>query len=163
MRRIVSAVETMAAVSLLVIALVTAANVVLRATFVVQIPDWFDGTRLLMSIALFWGIAVTTWHGTHICVDLLWELLGRRGRRVLDLIAGLITAAFLVPTAWMVGGKVLSAGTQVTTDLRLPIVWFTGVAAAGAFAAAGLAVVRFLLDASGRRVPQGYETRSDGS
>ncbi len=46
MRRLVAAIESVAALSLLIIALVTAGNVVLRDLFAVQIPDWFDGSRM---------------------------------------------------------------------------------------------------------------------
>ncbi|MGE0316090.1 MAG: TRAP transporter small permease [Lautropia sp.] len=144
MRRLVSAIETTAALSLLLIALVTAGNVVLRDLFAVQIPDWFDGSRMLMAIALFWGIAVTTWHASHICVDVLRERLGPTRRRVLDLVNGAIAFVFLAPMAWMVWAKVLSSGTQSTTDLRIPLIWFTGVAASGAVAAALLALLRLV-------------------
>lgn len=142
MKRLIAATETVAAVFLLLIALVTAANVALRDLFSVQIPDWFDGTKMLMAIALFWGIAVATYHAGHIAVDIVWEHLRPRGRRVLDIVAGLFTLAFLVPMAWMVFSKVLASGTQATTDLRLPLVWFTSVAACGAVAAALLALAR---------------------
>ena len=132
MRRVLAAIETLAAVFLLAIALLTATNVALRDLLAVQIPDWFDGSKLLMGIALFWGIALATYHASHICVDIVWEHLGRRGRRVLDVLAGVVTLAFLAPMAWMVWVKVLGSGTQATSDLRLPLVWFTSVAAAGA-------------------------------
>lgn len=149
MHRFVSAIETTAALALLLIALVTAGNVVLRDLFAVQIPDWFDGSRMLMAIALFWGIAVTTWYGSHICVDVLRSRLGVGGRRAIDLITGAITLAFLAPMAWMVWAKVLASGTQTTTDLRIPLIWFTGVAASGAVAAALLALLRLVRDARG--------------
>jgi TRAP-type transport system small permease protein len=149
MRRLLSAIETVAAVFLLLIALLTAGNVALRDLLSVQIPDWFDGSKLLMGIALFWGIALATYHASHICVDIVWEHLGRRGRQALDVVAGSITLAFLAPMAWMVWAKVLTSGTQATTDLRLPIVWFTGIAAAGAVAAAVLAVLRLMIDLRG--------------
>ena len=139
MRRVLAAIETLAAVFLLAIALLTAANVALRDLLAVQIPDWFDGSKLLMGIALFWGIALATYHASHICVDIVWEHLSRRGRRVLDVLAGVVTLAFLAPMAWMVWVKVLGSGTQATSDLRLPLVWFTSVAAAGAVAAVVLA------------------------
>lgn len=142
MKRLVAATETVAAVFLLLIALLTAVNVALRDLFAWQIPDWFDGTKLLMGIALFWGIAVATYHGGHIAVDIVWEHLQRRGRRVLDLIAGLITLAFLAPMAWMVFTKVLGSGTQATTDLRIPLMWFTTIAACGGVAGAVLALAR---------------------
>ena len=152
MRRLLTAIETMAALSLLMIALLTAANVALRDLLSVQIPDWYDGSRLLMAIALFWGIAIATYQAGHICVDVVWEHLARRGRRWLDLIAGSVTLAFLAPMAWMVWAKVLSGGTQATSDLRLPLMWFTTIAAAGAVAAAVLGVAR-LFDVARAREP----------
>lgn len=142
MKRLVAATETVAAVFLLLIALLTAANVTLRDLFAWQIPDWFDGTKMLMGIALFWGIAVATYHGGHIAVDIVWEHLQRRGRRLLDMVAGVITLAFLAPMAWMVFSKVLASGTQATTDLRIPLMWFTTVAACGGVAGALLALAR---------------------
>ena len=151
MRRVLTAIETVAAVFLLAIALLTATNVALRDVLSVQIPDWFVGSKLLMGIALFWGIALTTYQGSHICVDILWEHLGKRGRRVLDVLAGTVTLAFLAPMAWMVWVKVLGSGTQATSDLRLPIVWFTSIAAAGGVAAVLLAAARLWLDVGGRR------------
>lgn len=144
MKKLLTATETVAAVFLLLIALLTAANVALRDLLSVQIPDWFDGTKMLMAIALFWGIAVATYHAGHIAVDIVWEHLKAPGRRVLDIVAGLLTLAFLGPMAWMVFSKVLASGTQATTDLRLPLMWFTGVAACGAVAAAVLALARVI-------------------
>ena len=142
MKKLLTATETVAAVFLLLIALLTAANVALRDLASVQIPDWFDGTKMLMAIALFWGIAVATYHAGHIAVDIVWEHLKAPGRRVLDIVAGVVTLAFLAPMAWMVFSKVLASGTQATTDLRLPLMWFTTVAACGAVAAAVLALAR---------------------
>ncbi len=142
MKRLLSATETVAAVFLLVIALVTAANVLLRDLFAIQIPDWFDGSKLIMGIALFWGMAIATYRAGHICVDVVWEHLGPANRRRLDLLAGTVTFAFLAPLAWMIWAKVATTGTQTTMDLRLPMVWFYGVAACGAVAAALLALRR---------------------
>jgi TRAP-type transport system small permease protein len=144
MKRLIAATETVAAVFLLLIAVVTAVNVALRDLLSIQIPDWFDGTKMLMAIALFWGIAVATYHAGHIAVDIVWEHLKAPGRRLLDVIAGLVTLAFLAPMAWMVFAKVLASGTQATTDLRLPLVWFSSIAACGAAAAALLALARVL-------------------
>lgn len=163
MRRVLSAIETVAAIFLLLIALLTAGNVVLRDLLSVQIPDWFDGSKFLMGIALFWGIALATYHASHICVDIVWEHLGRRGRRVLDVFADAVTLAFLAPMAWMVWVKVLSSGTQATTDLRLPIVWFTSIAAAGGVAAVLLGAARLWLDARGRSASDGRAEVADGA
>jgi TRAP-type transport system small permease protein len=142
MRRLLAATETAAALFLLTIALLTALNVALRDLFSVQIPDWFDGTKMLMGIALFWGIAVATYHAGHICVDIVWEHLRARGRRVLDVIAAACTLALLAPMAWVVWEKVLGSGTQASMDLRIPLLWPRALAAAGAVAAALLALWR---------------------
>ena len=144
MKRLLSAIETVAALFLLLIALVTAGNVLLRYLFSVQIPDWFDGTQMLQGIAMFWGIALATYYGTHIGVDIVWEYLGLKGKRRMDLLATGLTAAFLLPLAWMVWVKVGGTGNQGTMDLRLPLQWFYSVAAVGASMAALLALVRLL-------------------
>jgi TRAP-type C4-dicarboxylate transport system permease small subunit len=144
MKRLLSAIETVAAFFLLAIALLAAGNVLLRDLFSLSIPDWYDGSRLLQGIALFWGVALATYYGSHICVDIVWEHLKPGGRRWLDLLATLIVLAFLAPLAWMVWVKVGSTGTQGTSDLRLPMVWFYGVAAVGMSVAVLLALARLV-------------------
>jgi TRAP-type C4-dicarboxylate transport system permease small subunit len=151
MRRFLSVTETVAAAFLLLIALLTAGNVLLRDLLSVQIPDWYDGSRMIQGIALFWGVALATYYGSHISVDVLWEHLKPRGRRWLDLAATGITLAFLVPMAWMVWVKIAGTGTQGTMDLRLPLVWFYSVAALGITLAAALAALRLVLLAQWRQ------------
>lgn len=142
MKRFLSATETVAAFFLLLIAVLTASNVLLRDLFSIQIPDWFDGSRMLLGIALFWGVALATYYGSHICVDIVWEHLRPAGRRWLDIAATLVVLAFLVPLAWMVWVKVGGTGTQGTMDLRMPLWMFYAVASVGATLAAVLALVR---------------------
>ena len=151
MRRVLAAAETVAAFFLLLIALLTAGNVLLRDLLSVQIPDWYDGSRMIQGIALFWGVALATYYGSHICVDLLWEHLRPRWQRWLDIAATTIVLAFLLPMAWMVWVKVSGTGTQGTSDLRLPLVWFYSAAALGATGAAVLAAVRLVLVWRGRQ------------
>jgi TRAP-type C4-dicarboxylate transport system permease small subunit len=142
MKRALSAFENLAAAFLLAIALLTFGNVALRETFGRQVPDWYDLSKQLQAIAMFWGIALATLRGSHICVDVLWEQCREPGRRRIDLVATALTLAFLLPLAWMVWSKLGGTGTQTTSDLRLPLVWFYAVSAAGVTAAAVLAAVR---------------------
>jgi TRAP-type transport system small permease protein len=149
-KRILSATEAVAAFFLLLIAVLTAGNVLLRDLFSVQIPDWYDGSRMLQGIALFWGVALATFYGSHICVDALWENLKPAGRRWLDIFATLVVLAFLVPFAWMVWVKVAGTGTQGTSDLRMPLWPFYAMASVGATVAAVLGVVRIVFLWRGR-------------
>ena len=144
MKRLLAATETVAAFFLLAIALLTAGNVLLRDVFSVQIPDWFDGSRMIQGVALFWGVALATYYGSHICVDALWEHLSPPRRRWLDIVATLITLVFLVPLAWMVWVKIAGTGTQGTMDLRLPLWMFYSVASVGTTVAVLLALVRIV-------------------
>ncbi len=144
MKRLLTATETVAAFFLLLIALLAAGNVFLRDIFSLSIPDWYDASRLLQGIALFWGFALATYYGSHICVDIVWENMKAPGRRWLDLVATAITLAFLIPMAWMVWVKVSNTGTQGTSDLRMPIVYFYAIAAVGAVMSAVLAGLRIV-------------------
>lgn len=149
MRKTIWAVESTAAVFLLLIAVLTAGNVILRNLADITIPDWYDGARLTLGISVFWGIAVTTYSGRHICVDLLWERLEKQQRNWLDTMATAASFAFLAPLAVMTWIKVGGSGTQATSDLRLQIWWFYALAAAGATSAAVLAMVRLIRLAQG--------------
>lgn len=142
MKRLLEVGETVAALMLLAVALLVSLNVGIRDLLGIQVPDWFDLSRMLLCIAVFWGVAIATYRGGHICVDILWERLGPLGRRRLDGLATLLVLVLLGPLAWMVWGKVLTLGTQATSDLRLPLVYFLSVAAAGATFAVALCIVR---------------------
>lgn len=142
MKKFLDTTESVAAFFLLAICTLTAGNVILRNTISVQVPDWYDGSRLLLGIAIFWGMAIATYRGGHICVDALWEYVGPKNKVRIDMLATLLTFAFLCPLAWMVWVKVSGTGEQATSDLRLPMTWFYVVAALGTTAAAILSAVR---------------------
>lgn len=144
MKRLLAVTESIAAFFLLAIALLTFGNVLAREMFQTQIPDWFDLSKQLQGIAIFWGIAIATYRGGHICVDLSWEWADAAGKRWIDIAATLCMLAFLIPLTWMVWVKMGSTGTQTTSDLRLPLVWFFALSAAGVTATAGLAAVRLV-------------------
>ena len=44
-----------------------------------SIPDAYDFGPLLLGILIFWGIAATSYRGTHITVDLLWANVAAHG------------------------------------------------------------------------------------
>src|SRR5271155_4405711 len=65
-------------------------SVMLRYFFSVQIPDSYDFGRLLLGILIFWGIAATSYRGTHITVDLIYANVGQSWKRVIDVFATLV-------------------------------------------------------------------------
>jgi len=142
--KILAFTESVAAFFLLLVAALTFSNVCVRYLFDTQIPDWFDFSKQFQAIAIFWGIALTTYRGSHICVDILWEHSNRAWRRRIDVCATATTLALLAPMAWMIWDMVANMGTEATSDLRVPLRYFYSAAALGAVAAAILAAKRIL-------------------
>jgi len=144
MKRLLAATEMTAAVFLLLIALLTASNVLVRYLFNTQIPDWFDGSRMVQGVALFWGFALATFYGSHICVDIVWEHVGPIAKRRIDLLATGIMLVFLSLMGWMMWVKTLTTGTQNTMDLQIPLYWFYMAAAVGGTVSALLCLLRWI-------------------
>jgi TRAP-type C4-dicarboxylate transport system permease small subunit len=121
--KFVAIVEKIAGSFLLAIAILTFGSVFLRYVFATQIPDWFDFSKLLQGIAIFWGIACICFRNEHIMVDLLWEKSNDERKRYIDLAATTVLLIFLLLMAWMLGAKVWQSvqSTQATSDLRIPI------------------------------------------
>jgi TRAP-type C4-dicarboxylate transport system permease small subunit len=160
--KILAFTESVAALFLLLVAALTFFNVCVRYLFDTQIPDWFDLSKLLQAIAILWGIALATYRGSHICVDILWEHCGSAWRRRIDLFATGVTLLLLAPMAWMIFFIVANMGSEVTSDLRLPLRYFYTIAAIGAVAAAILAVKRIMV-LFAQRTPGGAGAeRQDG-
>ncbi len=146
MDKLISAVERTAGMALLAIALLTFGSVVARYLFATQIPDWFDLSKLLQGIAIFWGIACVCYRNEHILVDLVWEKSNDINKRRIDLIATTVVLIFLALMAYMLAAKTFQVlqSTQATSDLRLPIGPFHVLAWLGAVAAALLAGLRLI-------------------
>jgi TRAP-type C4-dicarboxylate transport system permease small subunit len=146
MDKFVAIVEKIAGSFLLAIAILTFGSVFLRYVFATQIPDWFDFSKLLQGIAIFWGIACICFRNEHIMVDLLWEKSNDNRKRYIDLAATGVLLIFLLLMAWMLGAKVLQSvqSTQATSDLRIPIGPFHVAAWLGVVAAVITTVMRLV-------------------
>src|ERR1700730_16992403 len=98
-------------------------SVMLRYFFSVQIPDAYDFGRLLLGILIFWGIAATSYRGTHITVDLLYANVGPRLQRCIDGFATLVLLIVVAVQTYTLFGKVVGtrADHVLTYDLRLPV------------------------------------------
>jgi TRAP-type C4-dicarboxylate transport system permease small subunit len=136
-------VERVAGLFLAAVALLIFFSALLRYGFSVNLPDAFDLSQYLQGIAIMWGLAVATWRGGHIVVDLLWEASGEAGRRAIDIVARLVTMAFFFLLAlWMFLRlpNVMSSG-RVTTELGLPVWPFYLAASLGVLACLVVSII----------------------
>jgi TRAP-type C4-dicarboxylate transport system permease small subunit len=144
MLKTVTAIEKIAGVFLLAVAVLTFVMVILRKFFDTAIPDWYDFSRLVQGVAILWGIGCACYHGTHIQVDLIWEKLRSRGQRRLDLFATALVLLFMLGFAFFAlqAAFEMRAANLLTSDLRIPQWGFFLIGALGVAAAAWATIVR---------------------
>jgi TRAP-type C4-dicarboxylate transport system permease small subunit len=142
--KFIDLIEVMAAGFLAVVTLLTFVSVILRYFFSWAIPDSYDFTRLLLGILIFWGIAVASYRGDHITVDLLWSAVPRWAQRTMDVFAAIVTLIAMATFTWMFAVKVLGtrADNVGTFDLRQPVWIYYLVAWLGLGAAVVLLIAR---------------------
>jgi TRAP-type C4-dicarboxylate transport system permease small subunit len=136
--------ESIAAVFLAAITALTFVAVLLRYVFSYVIPDSFDIARLLLGVSIFWGIATANYRDEHIGMDLVWSMVGHRGKRIIDVAAGLITLAVFGVFAWMFSFKLQDTwkSGETTFDLHMPLWTFYSLAWLGVAAGFFLLAVR---------------------
>jgi TRAP-type C4-dicarboxylate transport system permease small subunit len=144
MDRLIDTIEWIAAAFVGLVALDIFVSVLLRNLFNYAIPDSFDIGRMLLGILIFWGIAATSYRGTHITVDLVWGNVSPRYQRWIDVFATLVLLFVVTAQTWTLFDKV--RGTyrdNVTTfDLHMPTWPFFAIAWAGDVSAVLLIAIR---------------------
>ena len=144
MDRAINTIEWLAAIFVGIVALNIFVAVVLRKFFDTSIPDSYDFGRMLLGILIFWGIAATSYRGTHITVDLIWASASPRYQRLIDVFATLVLLFVVTMQTIMLFDKV--RGTYVdhvlTYDMNIPTWPFYAVAWAGDVSAVILIAVR---------------------
>jgi TRAP-type C4-dicarboxylate transport system permease small subunit len=118
--------------------------VLLRNLFNYSIPDSFDIGRLFLGILIFWGIAATSYRGTHITVDLVWANAGPKYQRVIDVFATLVLLFVVAVQTWTLFDKVRGTyNDNVTTfDMHMPTWPFFAIAWVGDVSAVLLIAIR---------------------
>ena len=144
MDRFIDGIELVAAVFVGLVAADIFISVLLRYFFAVSIPDSYDFGRLLLGILIFWGIAATSYRGTHITVDLVWGAVRPRQQRWIDVFATLVLLFVVTVQTITLFDKVAStrADNVLTFDLHLPTWPFFAVAWAGDVSAVILIAIR---------------------
>ena len=120
--RVILLIERVAGLVLGLVTLLIVASAIGRYLLASPMPDAFDLSRLVLGVAIAWGLASLGYHGTHIKVDLLAQSLPRRLRVPLNAFAWLVLLGFTVLLTWKIGEKSLDALTsgEATMELRLP-------------------------------------------
>jgi TRAP-type transport system small permease protein len=144
MDRFIDGIELIAAFFVGIVAADIFISVLLRYFFSVQIPDSYDFGRMLLGILIFWGIAATSYRGTHITVDLVYANVGERAKRIIDIFATVILLFVVTVQTYTLFDKVANtyADNVSTFDLRLPVWPFFLVAWIGDVSAVLLIAVR---------------------
>jgi TRAP-type C4-dicarboxylate transport system permease small subunit len=144
MDRFIDGIEWVAAFFVGIVALDIFVSVMLRYFFSVSIPDSYDFGKLLLGILIFWGIAATSYRGTHITVDLVWSSVGPRAQRIMDIFATLVLLFVVTVQTTMLLDKVrLTYQDHILTfDLNIPTWPFAAVAWLGDVSAVLLIAVR---------------------
>ena len=144
MDRIIDTIEWIAAMFVGLVAADIFLSVFLRRFFSVQIPDSYDVGRMLLGILIFWGIAATSYRGTHITVDLVWANVGPRYQRMIDVFATLVLLFVVTVQTWTLFDKVRGTYNDhvLTFDLHMPVWPFFAVAWIGDVSAVLLIAIR---------------------
>ncbi len=144
MDRFIDSIELIAAAFVGIVAADIFVSVLLRYFFSLSIPDSYDIGRLLLGILIFWGIAATSYRGTHITVDLVWANAGPRLQRAIDVFATLVLLFVVTVHTYTLFDKVRTtrADHVLTFDLNLPTWPFFAVAWVGDVSAVLLIAVR---------------------
>jgi TRAP-type C4-dicarboxylate transport system permease small subunit len=144
MDRIIDSIELIAAAFVGIVAADIFISVLLRRFFSVQIPDAYDFGSMLLGILIFWGIAATSYRGTHITVDLIWAQANPRWKRAIDVFATLTLLFVVTVQTYTLFDKVASTyrDNVLTYDLGLPTWPFFAIAWAGDVSAVILIAIR---------------------
>jgi TRAP-type C4-dicarboxylate transport system permease small subunit len=144
MDRFIDSIEWIAAFFVGIVALNTFTAVVMRKFFAVTIPDYYNFGQFLLGILIFWGIAATSYRGTHITVDLVWANATPRYQRYIDVFATLVLLFVVTVQTYTLFDKVVSTRAEhiVTMDLQVPIWPFFLVSWIGDVSAVLLIAVR---------------------
>src|SRR6202171_3118899 len=100
MDRFIDSIEWIAAFLRSIVALNTFLAVCMPKFFAVTIPDYYKFGQFLLGILIFWGIAATSYRGTHITVDLVWANVTPKYQRWIDVFATLVLLFVVTGQTW---------------------------------------------------------------
>jgi TRAP-type C4-dicarboxylate transport system permease small subunit len=140
----IASIELIAAFFVAIVAFDIFLTVLLRYFFSINVPDSYDFGQLLLGILIFWGIAATSYRGTHITVDLLYANVGPRSQRWMDVFATLVLLFVVGVQTYTLMDKVIGTyhDNVHTFETRVPLWPFYALAWIGDVSAVVLIAIR---------------------
>jgi TRAP-type transport system small permease protein len=124
----------------------TVANILGRWTMGRPVRGSVELTEIGMVAIVFLGLAYAQVREDHIRVDLVYERMGPRGRRLLGLFAAVVSLITVLALTWRLYDyvRVLEASRRTTSALSIPLFWVGWVAVVGSLIyAVGVLVTGF--------------------
>jgi len=115
--------EALAALVLLLLMLLTCADVIGRYFFSNAVDGAVEMTEIAIALIVFAEIPVITWRGTHVVVDIMDNFFGSAGVKLLDGLSSIVIAGalyFLGDRIFVEAARSMRRG-EVTEHLQLPI------------------------------------------
>lgn len=157
MRSFIYWVERIAGLVLAAVTVLIVVSSIGRYLLAWPVPDVFDLSRLMLGIAIIWGLTGIAFSGAHIKVDVITMMLRARQRRLVNSFAWAMLSLFTALLVWKMFGRVVNAyyGGDATMDLRLPHWPFLGAIWLGLVAALIATLWRlYLVAARGRELAE---------
>ena len=131
LRGVVRVLAWVAGASLMVMVLVTTAEVVLRV-FRLSMTGAYDIVKIAAALTIAAALPYTTAIKGHVAIEYFFHKLGRRGRVFVDALMRLLAMALFSLLAWgcVDYGNSLRVKGEVSMTLQLPIFWVPYVLAA---------------------------------
>ena len=144
MDRFIDSIEWIAAIFVGIVAADVFISILLREFFSYSIPDSYSFGQLLLGILIFWGIAATSYRGTHITVDLIYANIRPSWQRAMDVFATLVLLFVVVVQTYTLYDKVRGTyyDNVLTFEMHMPTWPFFAIAWIGDLAAVLLIAVR---------------------
>lgn len=130
---LVHAAAYIAGAVLVALMLLTAADVAGRAIFNAPITGVFDLTHFAVLTMVYLGLALCGFRGDHIAIEIVYQKLGQRTRRALDILTNLIGAALFGLIAWQAVAQavIVREIDEASQLLNIPYYPFYWLLAAG--------------------------------
>jgi TRAP-type C4-dicarboxylate transport system permease small subunit len=157
-RSLVQAIEVAVVVAMAVVSVVVIAEVLLRYTLGETLVVTEELSRYLMVWIAFLGSVLLMRDRGHIAAEGLGGWFGPLGRRVLAVVADLLSLAFLLTLTWAGLQTLPGQLDQYLTTINIPIFWFYLAIPVGSGLMAFVIVARLLgFDAAAHPTPPAAE------